>query len=609
MSTNVTQSGRVATVTVTVNRGPQGPTGATGPAGSDAEVTTENVRSAGALMDDELANPAQVKAFDSADFDAAGTAETVHNATVGTAAQAAIDAEEAARIAADALKFSAFYPSEYSTPGELDFLENLRLSYLSPTLPALTCYTAADAAGCGPIHTSVMHFPTPFGGFRWWMAYTPFDGSDTEIYENPSIAVSHDGITWQDHPTITNPIHPAPGNAPSSWNSDTNLSFIDGKLYIFWRRQTGSGDYIEWRETEDGVTLETTTVSSLITTYGVASPSIIQEEDGTLTMFAVDFNTAAPFIMHRWTTPDLNTAWTRQGACTLNNATLSGVWHGTVRKINGKYFLIYSGGNTEDAAFFAESTDGDTFTVADFPILTTPFASESAQHKNYKPDFVPIFKDGRLALRLYTCTRSFFNWGTAEWGRESSTDIFRRIMPLAVDLFEDYLIADNFKRADGAVGNATSGQTWTVVSGGISIDGNRARGTSHGNNRITIDAGVADVRVGMRIADYTEGDSEEFYIMGRYSGGDYIRFGRSGTKRLVCQSINGGTVTLGQIESHYVRSGDWLEMELEGDQIRFYVNGAHMGTVTSSLNETATAFGIQCAEDATWCDAFYVRTL
>lgn len=43
MSTNVTQSGRVATVTVTVARGPAGPTG---PAGSDATVTQANITAA-----------------------------------------------------------------------------------------------------------------------------------------------------------------------------------------------------------------------------------------------------------------------------------------------------------------------------------------------------------------------------------------------------------------------------------------------------------------------------------------------------------------------------------------------------------------------------------
>jgi hypothetical protein len=63
MSTaNVTQTGQSSTVTVTVSRGLQGIPG------SDATVTTEAVESAGALMDSEVENLEDLKAFDPADY-------------------------------------------------------------------------------------------------------------------------------------------------------------------------------------------------------------------------------------------------------------------------------------------------------------------------------------------------------------------------------------------------------------------------------------------------------------------------------------------------------------------------------------------------------------
>ena len=63
--------------------GPQGPQGDTGPAGadgSDATVNTTNVTAAGALMDSEVTNLAQVKAFDSADYATAAQGTTADNA-------------------------------------------------------------------------------------------------------------------------------------------------------------------------------------------------------------------------------------------------------------------------------------------------------------------------------------------------------------------------------------------------------------------------------------------------------------------------------------------------------------------------------------------------
>ena len=69
----ITQSGESRTLTV--NTG-VGPAGANGSDGSDASVTTANVRAADALMDDEVTNLAAVKAFDPSDYDPAGSAAT-----------------------------------------------------------------------------------------------------------------------------------------------------------------------------------------------------------------------------------------------------------------------------------------------------------------------------------------------------------------------------------------------------------------------------------------------------------------------------------------------------------------------------------------------------
>lgn len=72
-----------STGVLTVPRGADGTNGTNGTDGvdgSDADVTAENVASAGAIMDSEVTNLAQVKAFDSSDYATAAQGTTADNA-------------------------------------------------------------------------------------------------------------------------------------------------------------------------------------------------------------------------------------------------------------------------------------------------------------------------------------------------------------------------------------------------------------------------------------------------------------------------------------------------------------------------------------------------
>lgn len=55
------------------------------------------------------------------------------------------------------------------------------------------------------VEPTVLYFPNGWQGYEYWMAASPYPYED-ELFENPSILVSHDGQDWSVPPGLTNPI-------------------------------------------------------------------------------------------------------------------------------------------------------------------------------------------------------------------------------------------------------------------------------------------------------------------------------------------------------------------------------------------------------------------
>lgn len=71
------------------------------------------------------------------------------------------------------------------------------------------------------VHPKVLYFEQGWNGYEFWMAYTPYPHGRV-MYENPSLAVSHDGINWDVPPGVTNPLIEQPD---CGFNSDTHLVY------------------------------------------------------------------------------------------------------------------------------------------------------------------------------------------------------------------------------------------------------------------------------------------------------------------------------------------------------------------------------------------------
>lgn len=111
--------------------------------------------------------------------------------------------------------------------GETDVERDLRIAAMS-SLDLINYLGNAEN-----IHPKVLYFDRGWGGYRFWMAYTPYPKGDTKC-ENPCIAVSDDGVAWTAPDGLDNPLALPPAGG---YNSDTHLVFnsADSTVECWWR--------------------------------------------------------------------------------------------------------------------------------------------------------------------------------------------------------------------------------------------------------------------------------------------------------------------------------------------------------------------------------------
>lgn len=133
----------------------------------------------------------------------------------------------------------------------------------------------------GGTHPSVEYFPDGFGGYKYWMAYTPYPG---EQNENPVIVCSMDGYTWRTPTGLTNPIDPTPSNG---YNNDTELVFDGDKLYCYWRTYYYNEEIksLYRMESEDGKVWTNKTECTFDVYHDPISPSIVRDWNGNYQMW------------------------------------------------------------------------------------------------------------------------------------------------------------------------------------------------------------------------------------------------------------------------------------------------------------------------------------
>lgn len=272
--------------------------------------------------------------------------------------------------------------------------------------------THVSPSGGQATHPSLVYFPKPWNGYRYWMAYTPFPGANDD-HEDPNIAVSDNGIDWIFAPGVTQPLDDADGNP--EYNSDVSLVLgPDNTLFLFWRRYdvsaTGNEETIWYRSSSDGVnwTAKALAWQSNETTYRYLSPSFVWENNR-WTMYAVDMVPSPnAVIRRRWDSGNKVPSFAGIGAaatCVLTPLQAGKeAWHLEVRRIGAQWIMLLNDTTLNTSSqngdlYFGSSTDGINWQMSGeySPIVRT----QAGEHDNlYKATFIPSVENGIYGFRV-----------------------------------------------------------------------------------------------------------------------------------------------------------------------------------------------------------------
>ena len=229
-------------------------------------------------------------------------------------------------------------------------------------------------------HPSVIYIENGFGGYKFWMAFTPYPSSNDD-FENPSIVASKDGIKWVVPSGLTNPIDiPTSAElANGDYMSDTHLIMDGDHLLLVYRFSSNNNDTLFYRTSSDGVNWSSRTAFYTSANAGgnyVMSPAIIKDGN-TYKMWFVDLAYKVQYTestdLISWTAKkEVPVSFEKEDYMT---------WHIDVKKIDSKYVLIdnairKSDGNKRDI-LYATSDDGKSFTNAKVILKPSSFGWDS----------------------------------------------------------------------------------------------------------------------------------------------------------------------------------------------------------------------------------------
>lgn len=300
------------------------------------------------------------------------------------------------------------------------------------------------------VHPDVVRFPAAWHGWEYWMAFTPYPGSN-EAMENPSLAVSHDGLRWEVPGEFGNPMIPTP---KSGYNSDPDLSYDAqaDRLVMIYREVSGGQNIIKAISSGDGRAWTLPRVAFRRRSHGIVSPTIASRPGAAPAVWYVDAgNRKCRERVTRVMMQDgpgmraleqarPETGWGTPREVGMLQPGFS-VWHLDVTWVpeRNEYWAIYPANRSYSCngrdLFFARSSDGVTWTTYRVPVLKRNDA-DWVRGSLYRGSL--LYDASRDAIRIYlsaSAPGSIWHLGVVEYR------------------FKDFLAA--LERSPGAASQAT----------------------------------------------------------------------------------------------------------------------------------------------------------
>lgn len=296
---------------------------------------------------------------------------------------------------------SAFVQSRKSSKAEAPPAGRPLFSNAAKALNIPTPYGGGQAN-----HPKVLFFAKGWHGWKYWMSYTPYpDGEEKD--ENPSIAVSNDGVRWSVPNGLKNPVVATPPDSDrGGYNSDPHLVMQGDTMELWFRRNaanhkgTGPNNHFDtiWRITSpNGVkwSAPRRIFNARADHVNHISPAILYE-NGVWKVWFTQFDGKLYYQqsadLSHWSTPEA--ADLKLPGC--------GIWHQDVIHTAKGYEIVFSAyrdghlAKNDQSLYEAVSPDGLHFTQPVTALTPSAIAGRPDDQMIYRSSIVMVGETERL---------------------------------------------------------------------------------------------------------------------------------------------------------------------------------------------------------------------
>lgn len=455
------------------------------------------------------------------------------------------------------------------------------------------------------LHPSALFVPGGFGGYEYWMAYTPMSLGNS-MYENPCICASHDGLTWVLPDGAPNPIVGYPGNP--AYNSDTHLTITpDGsQLVIVYRtRNEATKNRIKVVTSANGVQWSAPVVvwEGGVGSSDFASPSLYF--DPTISKWVMIGHNleSAGREVRRITSSDLLSGWdVIPTNLTFPEPAGKKWWHSWFTRLpSGRLVGVAQdnmGGSNNGEIYICQSVDGLKFEHAKIKTRRLAYRSTAFIVERYgKVEFDVIYSytggTGYLESQRF---ESYGGQSDLIYSLAQHVGSALQYAEAAPTANRSVLVADDFKRADAVtLGADLLGKVWTYADGTNlwGISNGKAYNTTTGNCIALIDTGQTSYRAHAVLAAAPV-SGQGWLTVNRLSSAKFWRIGFVNLGPVI--QFYDGTLQLQVLPGQPLAvPGRTLSVDVSGQSARFYIDGFLVYETEGALHPGATTVAIQAA--------------